>query len=520
LFNLKLLTLLTLVCLISIDAAIANMHYRPFYFLDSDIYSRSDLKNRLKVKGFDASENPFAEFRLDDVVLSFFKDIHQLYSELDSIESRVQPLGRCHDIDSALRELSTCSDASNIVSEVERSCKVFDRPAAVFYNLKQNDFDRNKLDSVNGLLEVIAIALDRFEASYFLSSPSDQVRYRQILQKLNFSLAKGILAGTRILLQDKKICPQQEESKLHLLNKIKALSSQLVDTLQSGVDQALQDRLMLQRRGRCRQLLPHPSLTDQDRKFLATYIGGIMWRMRGGGLWKLNGTREARKTFNLRPMIQIAALSSNPALGDKLGRAIYSRISKGWGRYMDMGTTPGESDRYRDLVDMSKRGRYQIESAQRVLQESSLQSIHTKAGGYQMGACYYYPYYAPVSITTSIPASPIHSFIDGATAWGELCTGAAISLGITKDLLNGHGCTASEPIYKTVTIQCESWGKRDHFCPVAGDLLGIDLVKQLSRSRMFSSSGRCTKDRTFQLVSGGIQVKKGCRAIFKVKVQL
>jgi hypothetical protein len=198
---------------------------------------------------------------------------------------------------------------------------------------------------------------------------------------------------------------------------------------------------------RTRPALPFPSLTRNEREQVAFWLGGVYWRMRGGGLMPTGSTQKARTYFLQRPFQRIAELTGGSAVGNDIGTAIYLNIFDGWGDWMDMGTTPGGQDLYEDLVDMTDRGRHQVAdtsllpgstSAVKYLDTRGYDTTNLTVGGLDMGPCYAYALgeLADFRYIESAPA-PYGQFIEGFTAVGEFCTGASIALGMAKTLLDG-----------------------------------------------------------------------------------
>jgi hypothetical protein len=213
-----------------------------------------------------------------------------------------------------------------------------------------------------------------------------------------------------------------------------------------GTAQASQDLACLSSRARSRPALPFPTLTDAERKFVAFWLGGTYWRMRGGGLLPLGSTQNARTYFCERPFRRIGELAGG-AVGEQIGYQMYLNIFDGWGEWMDMGTTAGGQDLYEDLVQMTDRGRHQVadgpllgtqSSAVKYLTDHGYDPTALYAGGMDMGPCYLYGL-DPLSgfrYADQLQA-PYGPFIEAFTAVGEFCTGASIGLGMATALLDG-----------------------------------------------------------------------------------
>lgn len=237
-----------------------------------------------------------------------------------------------------------------------------------------------------------------------------------------------------------------------------SLSSFLSDVIVTGTQRAAQQSMCLATRSRVRPSLPVPALTDEEREFVAFWLGGTFWRMRGGGLLQLGSTQNARTFFARRPLREIARLANGTTTGDRAADSLYCAVFDGWGEWMDMGTTAGGQDMYEDLVQMTDRGRQQVadwtissvgaalgnglsnsKSAEAYLRDANFNTTELMASGLSMGPCYLYalnPMKNFAYPSTTLPA-PYSGFLDSFTAQGEFCFGASLGLGLTKSFLAG-----------------------------------------------------------------------------------
>ena len=247
--------------------------------------------------------------------------------------------------------------------------------------------------------------------------------------------------------------------------ELAALGTHLAQVLAEGTARAAAQRQCLSARARTRPALPYPALTDEEREQLAFWLVGVYWRMRGGGIFALGSTQNARTLFARRPFGELAKLAGASTAAERAADAIYCNLGDGWGQWMDMGTTmnggpPEENqDFYEDLVEMTDRGRQhamELPSAARLLclgqgvfnidkspeqylREAGYDTQALFAGGMSMGPCYAYainPMKGFTYFASGMPA-PYSDFILGATSMGELCFGASLGLGLTRSLLNG-----------------------------------------------------------------------------------
>ncbi len=235
--------------------------------------------------------------------------------------------------------------------------------------------------------------------------------------------------------------------------ELAAADTHLANVEKAGKTKADQELVCLGAHARTRGPLPFPSMTADERKFVAFWLGGIYWRMRGGGLIPLGSTQKARVQFCERPLRRIGDLAGG-AVGEEAGYRTFLNIFDGWGEWMDMGTTPGGQDFYEDLVQMTDRGRQQVAdppngglpvpisfttSAVTYLGEKGYDTTALTTGGLDMGPCYAYALDPLKDFRyADTPMAPYNGqLIEWFTAIGEFCSGASISLGLAETLLSG-----------------------------------------------------------------------------------
>jgi hypothetical protein len=91
-----------------------------------------------------------------------------------------------------------------------------------------------------------------------------------------------------------------------------------------------------------------------------------------------------------------------------------------------------------DTIGMANRGLLQVTDIAKELEQEGFDGSLVRLGGAQMGACYNFSAERLSQIAVHPhPPKPFEGFLEGFTAWGELCTGMAISLGTTEALLKG-----------------------------------------------------------------------------------
>jgi uncharacterized protein (TIGR03382 family) len=209
-----------------------------------------------------------------------------------------------------------------------------------------------------------------------------------------------------------------------------------------GLAQAAADRQALWNAGRTRPELPFPSLSDAEREMIALYIGGIYWRMRGEALLAYPGMSFLEGLLYVEYPYEVLANLTGGSDGDGAGRDLFIHENWGYADWMDIGHEPG-NDKYSDLVDMAKRGKRTLTLAEPRLRNRGYDTAYFFAGGLQMGPCYYYGW-DPLwdngrffQLGEDLLDPPYMWFLQGPTAHGEFCTGAALGLGLARTLLNG-----------------------------------------------------------------------------------
>jgi len=269
----------------------------------------------------------------------------------------------------------------------------------------------------------------------------DKVRHDKLVQGI--ATARAAYAQARSLGASNASC--FDPTALAALDAaIDGLSAEL-DAAQALLDKQdadgnaarMHEELCLAAQGRVRNTLPFPSLTAAERKALAFWLGGIYWRMRGGGLIPLGSTQDARIYFLLNPFTRIGEIAGGQD-GSDAAFDIYLQIFEGWSDWQDMGHVQPGGDKYADLVSMSGRGQRQVGSAVSLLGPRGYDTLALNTGGLHMGPCYYYGYY-PLDWfrwATQLTA-PYSAYMDGPTAIGEFCSGASMGLGFAETLLGG-----------------------------------------------------------------------------------
>ncbi|KHD87008.1 MAG: hypothetical protein OM95_16805 [Bdellovibrio sp. ArHS] len=442
----------------------------PFHFKDGQSHERKDIKKKIKSFRVQTSRNPLPPLvyvDTSDVKLVMFTEIaeileratqphwtpvssayakncptHILKSQMPMpVVNSLEP--RCESLDQRLR--------AYLSEPVLRGCRQTYQPESFVESRGPGAVSENDLQSLEGLLAVPLEALRKVNLPTNLLSQEDQNQLREIIVKVRAEAIKYHIdserrALTELLasLQNSEEC-YGEEAKASLYATFYQLYKEVTDAgvyiqdLEArGLSQAMADRQRVLQSGRQRSSLPFPTLTDKNRQFISMYLGGVYWRMRGGGLVsEPQGTQKTRYWYNYLPMKMIGYINGGSD-GEIAGELMFLQIFQGWGEWMDMGRTAGGKDAYYDLTYMTDRGVDQVNPLMMALALKGYETADLSIGGMQMGACYYFAWDRLPRFTLGADlTAPYAGFIDGPTAVGELCTGASISLGLSKTLLNG-----------------------------------------------------------------------------------
>ncbi len=380
--------------------------------------------------------------------------------------------GACSSAEAAVRQRLTASSVCLDVERPERYVLAY-QPAVV---------DDSTTATVESLIGLAGEALSHYPAPDGLL-PADWVpTLRSILWKIRRPVLAQQLAAARqeykqalATLGSQAACfdatahAALTAAVTGLDAELALAETHLANVEANGIAKADQELVCLGAHARTRGALPFPSMTATERRFVAFWLGGIYWRMRGGGLIPLGSTQKARVQFCERPLRRIGDLSGG-SVGEEAGYRTFLNIFEGWGEWMDMGTTPGGQDLYEDLVQMTDRGRKQVAdppngglpvpisfttSALTYLAEKGYDTTALLTGGLDMGPCYAYALDPLKDFRyADTPMAPYGGqLIEGFTAMGEFCTGASIALGLADTLLGGTS-TGAPPADLCKDKQC------------------------------------------------------------------
>lgn len=325
------------------------------------------------------------------------------------------------------------------------------------------------------LIAILGEALTHPTYPVNLIDPSFLPQARKIIGKVRYSKLKTELAARKAEYQS-ALAKLQASSQCFdpaklatfaatvgkLVAELSAVEQDLDGIYSAGLVQALADRKAIEAKGRMRADLPYPALTDRERELLAFYVGGVSWRIRGGGLISEKLIPLGLALTFVGPPYQLIGDIAGGSEGKDVGFPIYVDENAGYYKWYDMGTDPGSNDKYSDLVEMTNRGKGSTNLVRPVLEKRGFDIRHLVAGGLMMGPCYFYiweemPKFVVGPSCSPPPGYPLPpnspgclsgdyvQFLEWPTASGEFCTGGALALGLVKTLLLGKPGKACTP---------------------------------------------------------------------------
>ena len=446
--------------------------YQAIQWTDNLAPTQIALAPKLKefiVSSIEFDVSSFSTLDAQGVRLEFFPEIAAL------LKAAANPIPAIKEVTSLpcapLLADSSCAlthDELESLKDSSRACERFTRPETFSEDLIKDGFapgvpNAENLATIEDLLAVSGLPLSRISLPQNFVDNRSSPEMRLIILKIRADKIHAQLRSDTIALE--RISNRFAQSTKCSTN-LDALLNARIDTLKnfdqrlsqiesSGKTQAQSDVQQLLKHGRTRGALPFPSLTDHERSMLSMNLIGTFWRMRGGALIRMPGTQMARSLFAALPLSKITQLNAGDLIqtseADSLGEAHrFALIWRGWGKFQSMGNSPGQGDRFENLVSMTDRGAYQVEAGRAMLRDHGFDTTFYEVGGLQMGPCYYFSRWSPITITLGMNHevdsslkvktdrdNPYEYFIDNSTSWGEFCSGAAIGLGLSKTLLNG-----------------------------------------------------------------------------------
>jgi hypothetical protein len=298
----------------------------------------------------------------------------------------------------------------------------------------------------SSFVPTMRVILDKIRHDKLASQlESAKSAYAQALGVANANAACFVPAALSQLVSDLGNLTGELTAATAYLDKLKA----------DGTAASAHEATCLAGHSRTRNALPLPSLTADERKFLAFWLGGIFWRMRGGGLIPLGKTQDARYYYVDQAFSQIGAVLGAQDGTDTAFPLFTQIIVEGWSQWMCMGQCGGDLDKYASLVGMTGRGQRLAQAAIGAINSRGYALGDLLTGGLQMGPGYYYGWFVLRNFTYGTAMSaPYSAFIDGPTSVGEFNIGASLELGVARSLLAGKATGQPPTVNLCAGRQC------------------------------------------------------------------
>lgn len=363
----------------------------------------------------------------------------------DQGQARFSPFMKCalsHQV-SALSLSGNQASLHSLITQIQDLCQKIERPETLFATNKLFKPSLFAQNNVEDLLETVITPMEMQRVAFSGWSAPISQELRQALLRLRYDKLKAQF--TRVLDAIKKTADSSSVSSANrkVLNDIfssgRQQLGQLMQINNEGKQAYKNDENKVWQQGYFRTSLPYNNLSDQDRKLISTYVYAYMWRFRGGGFVdEPKGTQATRLHFAQIPY-QLLGHFNSGTLSTEVGQDMFLRlVLKGWGQFFDMGRSPNQESEIHDLIQMTERSRYQSEGVVSILRQGGYETQALEILSLQGGLCYLYAFNHLEGILLKENLQPpFQMFIDGPTAWAEVCWGAALGLGLSETLLKG-----------------------------------------------------------------------------------
>lgn len=390
--------------------------------------------------------------RLNQADLHFEKSLADRMMTIEQGPSAWTSFGQsklfeCQDVRTQLGRLEGINAglANSVKGNVLRSCQLAENPEMLFVKGKVVEPSFFGFSDVSSMAELLLTGLQLQSLPLTFGGGSEAKALQGALFKLGYSKIKSQWSASQKSIESalSKVGggSAEAQSLRELLQSHQILFGRLMEFNAESKRQYVLDHQKVIEQGRRRDSLPYDNLTDRDRRVLTTYLSAGFWRLRGGGLVdKPSGTQATRYHYTQVVMNLLADLNGGagaPRHGDDHFQNLI--FKKGWGVWMDMGRTPGQASEAHDLFYMTQRGVDQVDG---IIERTALARFDSDpilVSGLQMGICYLFSWerLGHLKLTESAKA-PFAPFMDGPTAWGEWCVGAALGHGVSESLLKGR----------------------------------------------------------------------------------
>ena len=389
------------------SSALADV-YRPLDFALPTTTSQRDVLTDLRAyRQLETTSALAVVETVDGTQMPVFSEIAERVEALSQAEG--QALYQLPSRSCPLTE--TLAQACPAAAPALEACLVARNPHRHFESDRAPAVNERTMSTLPGMIRLVAYGLRHLPIPKGLVSNEVEQMIPVVLGKIAYpKLLQGLERGRSALAS----CPDATRA----LSEIDATATELNQRQQAHRSPNL----------------PYPSLTPRERELLSAHLFAVLWRARGGGVYKLDGTQKARKLYGQLPFQVLAEL--NGLKGADVGGGMYwALVMRGWGRFFDVGHTPGEEDRNHDLINLLDRGLYQVESAARTLRGEGHRPRDLEIAGLHMAACYDIGWsrLRDLHIVPQAPR-PLNDLTKGGTSWGEVCWGYAMGLGLARSL--------------------------------------------------------------------------------------
>lgn len=454
----------------TLQASAQTVSFRAYDFATPQLSNRSDLKKlssqttlALPAKVLTRLSKlnlPPVQHKIDTEIINFLEGYARQGLPLASQEFWCAELKTAIQAEQSSVQQSCQTLQKNYLADrstLEKFCNNIDNPENFVTTQAAGVVIEEDLKSIEGMIKTVGEPLSRIPSQIHLSQSDFYFQLKNVIRKIRFPTLSAdlswvqtkVAASAQSLLDNKCFLSSIEKDAFEAQSKainsaVKNLKKRLFDMNLLGQAQAMADQQNIETQGRKRNPLPYPSLSDTDRKFLTWILGGIFWRMRGGGLLDYpSGTNETRRLYTEVIFRTLTVFNCGEACAE-LAKSVgssqrFALIMRGWGKYMDIGRTSNQEDRFHDLVQMSARGIYQVSSTASSLEKSRFDASRYRLAGSQMGACYDFGWEKMNGIGFGEKLTlPYSAFLFYPTEWAEFCIGAIMSKGLAESLLNGQ----------------------------------------------------------------------------------
>lgn len=467
------------------DQVPSNTKFKGFEFTNSEILARKDYPEKQASGWFDLPDfmqKDYVTTEFPGIKLSLFREVKELQDIVHSTaemrevkmatscaEHRKKKLDLIQELQTSPGECSVVkSNLNTSFQTIFKACELSEDPEHYFDDMTTLEFPFLKYNealpqllerkaTIDEVINWVAVGLKYVNIPENLKQPLLIAKLRLVLRKIKSDqsldkLQKAIDGYANISndLDSKKSCFLMEgEAFSELKEKIaklkdEALSAktELETIVNNGLSQQRQELRDLEANGKHRLQLPYPSLTAREREFFSLFMGGVLWRMRGAGIFATRNTQTQRTYFVRLGFGAIGELNGGVHGKAAANEMFWKLITKGWSDIFDFGTH--SNDVWSDLLDSIDRGYYQTGGSEAEINKHGYHILALRSAGLHFGPCYNYQQQVLPATITPIGDPPQAPYVNSPflgghfASWGEFCWGSALGLGLSRSLLSGY----------------------------------------------------------------------------------